>query len=412
MRHLERGPRAARALRLGLSLFLLVGRDWAQSAGGPVEGMLSALDGDRSSPGTARRIARLGEPGLDEILTLLTRQGPSGLGPGQRATLDEALGLVAGSVAQDFLRRATLQPGSLARDTAALWMYGALESAPGLVPMTRLANGSPAVLAPSYREAAGRIFASDSRAHAATAGLGKIAVATLLPALASAIGDVGAREGIEALVSLLGLAQETDAVVLQELARIAAHHPGPCETRSVAKIRPYLHHAPDATLACVIVLGRFEDVDSASEIAALLDSPDPEVSSAALVALQRIGRQRFPGRRALWEVWLLDQERWWAEEAPGLLHDLFEGDIPQVIQRTRVLGLHTLYRHALAPEVAALLEHEDPIVRRFACAALGQLGSALAVPALEDARNDEEMAGEAHRALALLTMQEGKSELD
>lgn len=397
--------RAARVAGLGPALLLMAGLSTAQDSGarpgpGSVHELLGKLDPERTDSETARRIARLGEQGLEQVLALLTREAVDGWSPGPRATLEEALGQVPRPLANDFLKRATAQPDSVARDSAALWMYGALGDPAGMTPMTRLANGQPERLAPAYRAALGRVLAREPRAHVSVGELGRLAALPLLPALAGAIGDVGSREGLEALVSLFHRTEESDAVVLQELARVANRHPGVCDERVVARVRPYLEQASDSALvACVTVLGRLEDAESADPLTALLDSTDPMVASEALRSLQTIGRQRFPAKRGLWEVWLRDQHRWWQEEAPELLETLEDGDAPLILRRLRLLSAHPLHRNLLAPEIVPLLDHPDLMVRRFACVVLGQLGSTLAVPALERALRDEELVDEALQAL-------------
>jgi HEAT repeat protein len=406
---IHRWPAAA----LGVCLLLFCSPSAAAQgdAGPAARRLLDDLAPETVDSEAARQIAQLGEAGLTEILLLLEREGPDSLDAGPVATLEKSLQLVQRSVAREFLGRVLAAESSPPRDVAALWMYRALADSASLLPMTQLANRAPDSLAPLYRDAVARTLTRDPRAYASTARLGRTAEKPLLASIARAIGDVGAREGLEPLTSLLHHDDDTDAIVLQELAVIARRFPAPFEEQLTSRVRPFLQRSKGLTLqATVLALGALEDLDSANDLAGLLDSPDPKLSSAALLALRRIGRQPFPARRVLWEVWLQDQEYWWQGQAPELLANLSEGSPAEVVQRLQSLGSHGLHRHAIASEVVALLDHEDPIVRKFTCAVLGQLGSAVAITDLQDARHDEAMAAAAIHALELLAPSEPRAE--
>jgi hypothetical protein len=365
--------------------------------------LLERVEGERADAGVAREIARLGAEGLAGILAFVASSGLDRLEPGRRATLDQAVGLASRPVARDFLGAALAQQGPPERDAAALWMYGALEDPTSLAPMARLANRAPAENGPLFRQSVARVLIQEPGSCPTIAGVARIAEDPLLPHLALAVGDSGERAGLLALVSLLHRTGECDLAVLQQVARIAAALPAPFDEEVGASLRPLLASvAGDALVACVAALGALEDADSARVLTEHLESPDPRLSATALGALQRIGRQRFPARRALWEVWLEDEERWWSEEAPTLLADLAAGGLAEAARRLRLLSQHALHRHAVAAEVCALLEHEDGRLRALACVTLGQLGSALAVEPLRSAARIEDSAPAARAALESL----------
>jgi HEAT repeat protein len=227
-----------------------------------------------------------------------------------------------------------------------------------------------------------------------------------LEPLLRAAGDAGDARSFDTLRSVLSGSACPVAYTLDALASVAARIEPPFDASLREQVRAHLGAGdPQAARAAAVVAGKLEDVDAVSELIELLESGDPAVGRAAHGALQAIGRMSFRADPRRWRSWHAGEVEWWENESPSALRRLHGDDGPEAIRSIGEMVSHRLHRHELAVELAELLGHEDPAMRRVACAGLGQMGSGLAVPelvlALDD--DDETVRAAASGALQVLT---------
>ena len=97
---------------------------------------------------------------------------------------------------------------------------------------------------------------------------------------------------------------------------------------------------------------------------------------------------------------------WYERELPALTAQLSNGSGHEASAALQAITRHRWRRHDLAGELEPLLTHPDAVVRRLACAALGQLGSATSIAGLLECMASDpapEVPREAWKALKKLT---------
>jgi HEAT repeat protein len=322
---------------------------------------------------------------------------------GRELTILEAFRSAPPEAVRTCLRAEVKTTSTQGRRRAALSIYGAFGDAADLAVVMRLADAEIAadVLGDDFQEALASILRRDPDASRGVSGIIRSTSLALSIHLARAIGEAGSRESLPALRSLLEVRAELAELVLVQIERIASRNASPFPPDVIAAVRELLRSDDQAVaVAAVRAAGSLEDVAAVRELIELLDSRARRMRPTAHGALIRISGQRFHATRAMWSTWADAELAWWLDSSSTTLKRLNSSDPLIVIAAIQELVLHPLFRHELAAELASLAEHPDPRVSKLSCLALGQLGSAAAIPALDVAFRNPETVAEAKLALA------------
>lgn len=416
----DRGlPNGVRGLVLGVAAALVLGA--AAAAQGvdarrlELESILREIPRDGTAPDVRRALQLLEMPAgslavLFDVLnagelprTEGTRGRTEPLGPARSETIVEVFRRAPREVVRACLREQAGPSSGVEERRTALQLYAAAGDSQDLVAVMRLCGGDEGevpVLADELRTVFAQILSRDPDSYRALSAIVRRVPAALAPALARGVGDAGGRECLLPLVMLAGLQRGCEATALEEIARVALRDDAPFSRDVVDRTRLFLYSEDaDVARAAMSALGALEDADAIDELITHLTSESPAARSASHQALTQISRQSFTSAAEMWRTWWDVERAWYEEEAPALLERLTAEDPTEVIAALRAIVPHRVFRHLLTPEVGELVDHDDPRVRRLACLALGQLGSAAAVPVLESALGDEEAADQARLAL-------------
>lgn len=226
-----------------------------------------------------------------------------------------------------------------------------------------------------------------------------------------AVGSTANGEALDLLTWLLHDSEGTHVFLVQQIGRVAESSglPGDFGLHSML-----VQHANgmDSSLrreACV-ALGKLRCSDAIDDLIGLLTDADQGVSASAYWALQRITGKSMKGEPDRWRAWYAEEQRWWRESFPEHRENLESEDIAVVGSAIRAIGGRKLRRHELATTLLPLMEDRREPVVGMTIAALGALGSAVAVEPLVDllASDSDELRGLAHRTLTAIT---GRDEL-
>jgi len=184
------------------------------------------------------------------------------------------------------------------------------------------------------------------------------------------------------LARLLGRRSEADGLVLAALERTARLVPGPHDARVSNEVeRLAVGSDPAVSIAAIGALEALDQTEAAGLLTDLLDHQLGGVRERARRALEALTGQRRESAAA-WRAWLTAEEEWWTkagERALARLHFASDGEFAALVGD---LGRHRLFRHTIAPAVAAEIGARRGELAAYAAAVLGNLGSPSAVPAL------------------------------
>jgi hypothetical protein len=225
--------------------------------------------------------------------------------------------------------------------------------------------------------------------------------------LARAIGATHSQRYLPLLAVLLGRHLESDALVLDELARLGRWIPRDASFPTIRPIREALesHRSPEARASAALALASLGDIASVPEIIDLLATDDPQLGRVALEALRDLSREKLERDGDAWRRWLAKESSWWVGTAPELLGSLAGLEPAELVVALGELTRHPLYRHEVAVEVAALLERSESEVKNLVFSALWRLRSPRAVPLLLEQLHseDEDLRSRVHELLGALT---------
>ena len=227
--------------------------------------------------------------------------------------------------------------------------------------------------------------------------------------------QIVAEEALQLLAQAIdpgaAVAQDLDApIVVEQIRRVADRNAPPFPALVLASTRFYLASDDEETLGSAIrAVGALEDAAATDALVGFLDATQPSLRSDSHRALVQISGQRFGRQRAMWDTWLTRELAWKSDVAPGVLQQLYSNDAVEVISAINAIVSHPLFRHELSEELMILVDHEDARVCRISCIALGQIGSSVALPALEGALRDTEVAEQAQAALDSIQSRERSS---
>ena len=177
---------------------------------------------------------------------------------------------------------------------------------------------------------------------------------------------------------------------LQEIGRVAQALP-PARSQSIAAaVRPFLASDEASRRGHALrALAAMGDTGAVPGMIEMLDRAEGGELLRLHAALRELSGCNLPDRPEAWRAWHQEQQRWWDEEAPGVLERLASEDAGLVVAAIRDASARTLRRDQLAASVAvALRDHASPEVRRQACAGLARLGSDVALEDLVRALDD------------------------
>jgi hypothetical protein len=224
----------------------------------------------------------------------------------------------------------------------------------------------------------------------------------LLPLIAQALAEAGAPRGLELLLGLLQRDRDLDLVLVRSIAELAGKGEVWLEEPRYAYLRRFLDDIePQMRQAAALALGRVQDLASFEPMIARLEDPDPRVQRAALWSLQAMSGLKLPANPRHWSAWHAAEIDWLERDLARLERRLRSRSSAEVVEAIAELARHRLFRHETAPLVFDSLECADPGIASSACAALEQLRSARAVPALTGALTHKHPAVRAAAASAL-----------
>jgi len=186
------------------------------------------------------------------------------------------------------------------------------------------------------------------------------------------IGETDASLGLELLARLIGRWPALDHAVVSAIARMPEAGLG---EKVVPRLRALLESENmNVRREAVTALAVFADVESAKTLIEFLEDDRRGIRDNSLWALRSMSGLKFPGTSARWKVWYDDEVEWWEAEGEGLIEVLKSGTDLQIIEATRWLSEHRLYRTHFSPRLRKLLDHPSPEVREAAEVALVRLG--------------------------------------
>lgn len=210
---------------------------------------------------------------------------------------------------------------------------------------------------------------------------------------------------LSTLARLLGRRPDADGLVLAALERAARLAPGPHDARVANEVERLVAGSdPVTTIAAIGALEALDQTEAVELLIGLLDHPSGGVRERALRALTALTGQRLDGPEA-WGAWLAAEESWWSQSGERALARLRFAPDAEFAALLGDLGRHRLFRHTIAPAVAAEIGLRRGSLAAYASAVLGNLGSQAAAPALSalaEHHDDWEVRRAASAAMARL----------
>lgn len=228
----------------------------------------------------------------------------------------------------------------------------------------------------------------------------------LAPAIVRAVSAAGRGQGVDVLLSMLGRDRELDLVLLPEIAALTEASLGTLPDEKLSWIRPFLGDEDwRVRRAAAVALGRVQDFRSYGELIACLSDEQRLVGQSALWSLERMSKASLGEKAGDWQRWFEAEIRWLESKGARLVANLEDEDSARVLEAVRELCQHRLFRHETAQAISRLLNNREPSLVSGVCAALSQLESMRAAPALVDALDnpDESARSAAWAALCKLT---------
>jgi HEAT repeat protein len=211
------------------------------------------------------------------------------------------------------------------------------------------------------------------------------------------------------LERLAGRTAETDAAVLNEVAKIAENLYSVSPERCYPWIRPMLHGDDQRTRSRAIgTLVDLGDARSIPDFIEMLEDPARRVQASARQALEQFSGRKLGQETLPWNKWYSAQREWLETEALALREQIDSQDPAEVVAAVGALSQRRVFREELVEVLSNGLWREESEIVAATCLALGQLGSKRAAPYLLDALRDSEelVRNSAWSALKLLTAED------
>jgi len=228
----------------------------------------------------------------------------------------------------------------------------------------------------------------------------------LEPILVRGIARAGSPRGFPVLVGLLGRPGADESLLFEAIEDLSERAAPWIQERECAEIRCALDaEDPEIQRRAAIVLGRAQDFESAPALIALLASEDGRLQRGALWALETMSGLSLAPEVPRWRAWYEEQSAWFEEAVPELRAKIGSGDPAEAVAAIAEICQRPLFRHRLSEELGRALASARIEIALAACAALSQLRSPLAVPALVEAlrRPEESVRAAASTALHAIT---------
>ncbi len=229
--------------------------------------------------------------------------------------------------------------------------------------------------------------------------------ASLIAPAVRVAGKAGGPPALRVLSDLLGRIPGAEALILGEMARLGPSVPHPVDLDVADEIRRQLDSGePQIVIAAILAAHGLGDTGSVDRLIGLLDTPYGG-GAKAHAALRDLTGKRFAADRYSWLEWYREEREWWKTEARSQLARIPHGDPAEVSGILQGLAGKRLYRHELAPGVTAALRRTEVDLVRLGCAVLSNLGSPLVVSDLIEVLEYPNPAvhEEARRALRSIT---------
>lgn len=191
---------------------------------------------------------------------------------------------------------------------------------------------------------------------------------------------------------MLGKNPLMDVILITHIKEIADAFPKGLKRGTLDKLRRFLDHK-DWTLrrASAKAMGELWDVESIPRLIELLEDENKGVRDNALRSLKRMSGLRFHADRSRWSKWFEREDAWLQNESPQLVGKLGSKDNVEVFGAIRSISRKRLFRDEMSEELATILLHRTPEIKRAGCIALQQLGSTRATEPLVDALEDPDI---------------------
>ena len=360
---------------------------------------LDARDVGPSTKALAEALASDGGPALPRLFDTLCRgrfdvrvgeRGTStkALEPDERRALVAAVGRLPWDEVRTFLADRRAEEPTRAQRLAALELLGAHGTTRDLSALLDWSEPDdrrarvPRAVRGAFTEALGGVLDRDERVLRQVPGLYSAAHLSLLPSILNVLGARPSPPTLSTLAELLGVVPKADALVLAEIAHAAQGLRQPADAGTRGRVRAYLYTERGPLTEGIMAAGKLEDAAAVPRLVELLAHADPSVRERAHAALAQITSQRIGPDPQAWTDWHAEAMEWWRDRAPADLRRVRSAGPAVAAQAVLDLSKQRFFRHRLAGPLSYGLEreHEDLVV--LTCAALGHLGSPLAVEPL------------------------------
>jgi HEAT repeat protein len=279
---------------------------------------------------------------------------------------------------------------------AAIEVYGLFGEAKDLRTIVQLAGGAAdgeldARIDTTLQQAIAAVLGRDERAFDALSAVARDRSRSVLASMLFGVGAARDARGLSFVADVLAWHAELAVEGLSQI-RLMGRSPSPEVDERLAEFaRESLDLTREARCrAATVALGALEDPHALPALIDLLESHSSGMRDDAAWALRRISGQDFQLARDDWALWYGDERRWYDEQMGEQSAALGTDDLAQFAAAVQVLSRHFLYRHEVAEALLPSLNRTEPQLRCVVCAALGELGSTVAVRALTETVGDED----------------------
>ncbi len=224
--------------------------------------------------------------------------------------------------------------------------------------------------------------------------------------IARGIALSGRAEGLFSLSHMLGKHLDSEVDVLEAFARLAPQAWDGVSASTLDRLFERIERenadAVRRSAASALTALRTETV--VPYLLDMLDDLDPLVATTARSCLKRISERSFDTTEG-WRKWYAAEQKWWDESSAGCYGLLVVEDPGEVVLALAEIARHPLFARATGLHLAALLERQEPALRRAAMAVVERLKLGATCPQLADLLHsqDEDEVARAHRALVAVT---------
>lgn len=216
--------------------------------------------------------------------------------------------------------------------------------------------------------------------------------ALVKPVLRS-VGATERRAGLDFLLELLNRRRGEVRPVVEALATLTTRLTLPRTTVPLDALRVELN-ASDSSMVvlasqCLAHLGDWYSVPRLIDLIDPMSGADRQCREAVAHSLKQMSGLDYGLQVERWRQVLEREDRWWAEEQPGLQARLRSGDARDIGKVVQLYVEHEFNRDELAGDLRIVLEHPSETVRSLGCRAMAQLGLTTGLRGCVDLLEDE-----------------------